>query len=234
MKLAFAILLVSSAAAAEPLPLWTVEQHYAPSGTQRTMFVLYDDGRVIWSTQKHAGEKGTGYSTALLDSVARDRLLAALPSHDAFAALPEFTEAAPNTTDGVATVICAFTGDKRCVIVHGTLDAKNPERAKSPALGKLWDQLLSYAAPEPKAWSPETVEVRLYAGKPHGAPSPWPAKWNAPVVPHGEDYWTTTIPGDDLRELQKTIDQHRQFVLGVRRRDATYVVKLPAEERWRR
>jgi hypothetical protein len=227
----------------ERAPLVTVERIAMPSEARRTLFVLYDDGVLIYDVRKRGTDFGSGYASVTLTAAERAAFVASLPAGAEFRSMQPSYDAAPNTFDGLWQQICVFGKERKCVGVRGVLykDEAHNNRARAPlAFLDLYDRLVPYAHARGKPWVPSEIALRAYPESRSVAAKPWPLKWTRPLTPqehgvpgHTETTYTFALPGKELRALQVFLDDHRSVMIDGKRMYVHLELALPAEASWR-
>lgn len=222
-------------------PLITLEHIAMPSETRRTTFVLYDDGLVIYNTQKRYDEFGAGYAAVRLSDAETGALRDDVVESASFRALAASYDAyPPGTFDGLWQQLCVFGREKKCVGIRGSFYKadKYNNRANAPkAFLDAYDRVMPFSNARGKLWLPSEIRLRAYPEK-RGAPKPWPSKWARPLTPEpprgpGDvETFNFTLPGTELRAVQVFLDDHKPVMIDGNRYYVSVRFQLPGQAGW--
>lgn len=179
-------------------------------GSDTPVFVLYDDGLVIF---QHTDERGDWeLASVQLDEDEKDALFEAIISGD-FANLDDAYDTVL-VTDQPSNLITVYEYDEdgeataKSVSVYGSLFEPGGEfsaRETAPeAYLQAFDAMTSFDPEEAETWLPEYAEIVLWPYD-YSDPTAWPSDW-----PGLDD--ELTVERDSVYSVYLPIDQYDRFI----------------------
>jgi len=234
----------------EPRPLAVLVRNdvWYPA-IDRPLFILYDDGRVIYPLRRDR-EYGVpiNYQTARIGgSTNPERLLNALWIRPDFFQLRPWYNLRPYATDQSTVTLLVRHGDS-VVTVSVRGGEAGPDRLSSSApepFRRVFDRLVHFSAPDPEPWDPSRIEVVFWGFEHSLDPSlDWPRGWPGPGSPAAVrvgdalvgEKWIVSLPygrAPRLNALLKAQRETQAILIDGRKWSVRYRWIFPDENWWR-
>lgn len=231
----------------EPRPLAVLVRNdvWYPT-VDRPLFILYDDGRVIYPLRRDR-EYGVPitYQTARIGgSTSPERLLRALGIR------PDFFQSRPwdnliLATDQPTVTLFVRQGDSVVTVSGGE---ERPGKLSPPVpapFRRVFDRLVHFSAPDAEPWEPSQIQV-VFWGFEHSLDTPldWPRGWPGPGSPAAVrvddplvgEKWTVSLPYERAPRLNALLEAQREtqaILIGGRKWSVSYRWIFPGEDWWR-
>ncbi|MFL5537630.1 MAG: hypothetical protein ACJ8J0_01475 [Longimicrobiaceae bacterium] len=230
----------------EPRPLAVLVRNdvWYPT-VDRPLFILYDDGRVIYPLRRDR-EYGVPitYQTARIGgSTSPERLLRALGIR------PDFFQLRPSynlilATDQPTVTLFVRQGDSVVTVSGGE---ERPGKLSPPVpapFRRVFDRLVHFSAPDAEPWEPSQIQVVFWDFE-HSLDPPldWPRGWPGPGSPAAVrvddplvgEKWTVSLPYERAPRLDALLEAQREtqaILIGGRKWSVSYRWIFPGEDWW--
>jgi len=215
-------------------------------GTERPLFILYEDGRVIYPDRRDE-RTPVSYRTACLDGGPAD-LRARFGLDSGVRGLRDQYDFKPGWSDQESVFLFAWSGDTltRVAVRAGRRGIDRFSDSVPAPFREAYRRMVGFRAPAGEAWEPDTLEVVVwgYEYAPDNPPLQWPKEWpdlgsagtrREPDAAVGEVYFIY-LPGGERQRLETFLSRlrNRQAVaINGKKWAVGYRMLFPGEVRWK-
>jgi hypothetical protein len=213
-------------------------------GTSLPLFILYEDGRVIYPDVRREG-RPVSYRSACVEGSPAEL-------HARFELGPDFRALAArynysSWSDAESVFLFAWEGDSiKAVTVRAGRTGPDRFRPDVPAAFRdTYRRMTEFHAAGTTRWKPDSLEVAVwpYEHSPK-RPQPWPARWpsiESEGVQHIPDEFVgevhlISLPGHEqgkLDEFLSGLSNGQAVAMGNRKWTVSYRMRFPGEARWK-
>jgi hypothetical protein len=215
-------------------------------GTDRPLFILYEDGRVIYPHQRSQGHP-VSYRTACLEERPAD-LRARFALGPELRGLRKQYDYRPGWSDQESVLLFAWFGDTltRVTVRAGRTGIDRFSDQVPAPFREAYRRMVEFRDAGADPWEPETLEVAIwpYEYAPDNPPLQWPKDWpdlESPGTRHEADALVEEVnliylAGGQRQRLDELLSRRRErqaVAINGRKWAVGYRMQFPGEARWR-